>query len=415
MSRRVMSLTALAVSFCIAVGSAGCSSTPEGGDDGGGGEVDGGGTDGGGASDGGGGSGEIPEGPPLAGTWTRDDGLVLEVVDDGRKIEGQFQPGADGAPAYDSYEISLERTSDGIAGVAFWQNGEVNGQTKWEISLDGDETILARCEYVDVDPGDANRVVHRGWRERKIDLVRPPEPEPPVDTGDGGTDAGDGGTDAGDGGTDAGDGGTDAGDGGTDAGDGGTDAGDGGTDMAGGGGTDTGDGGTDAGDGGTDTGGGAATDGGGGGVDVTDGGEASADDMSAMIDVDDWGRAFFDALKSGQKGRMKGFMLAQPDCVVLLGDGDGPAMAENISLTFDETIDEILGNHGGIASGSFKEFRHGDPEKLDAGEEGLVTDARAVWDAELVYEADGEEKIFPVFNLLEVDGRWKAVQLLPPE
>ena len=34
---------------------------------------------------------------------------------------------------------------------------------------------------------------------------------------------------------------------------------------------------------------------------------------------------------------------------------------------------------------------------------------------QILYEVDGEEKVFPVFNLLEVDGLWKAVQLQAPE
>ena len=101
--------------------------------------------------------------------------------------------------------------------------------------------------------------------------------------------------------------------------------------------------------------------------------------------------------------------------MTLLGDEQGPLMAGAVKAAHESEIEALLEEHAGLSAATLVEFRHAGPVAMETGQQGLMRDARALWDGQLVYQLAGELRSFPVFNLIEVDGRWRVVRLRVPE
>jgi hypothetical protein len=115
-----------------------------------------------------------PAKPTYAGRWTRGDGKVFQVQDDGTKVHGAL------ASAPTDYTFDLARTGAGLEGTAKIKDGSQTVETKWRLHADGDLKLAGDKEYVDLDPS-TGKVLARGTEPQEFSIERAPAAAPADD------------------------------------------------------------------------------------------------------------------------------------------------------------------------------------------------------------------------------------------
>jgi hypothetical protein len=115
----------------------------------------------------------------FTGRWTRGDGLVFDVADDGSTIKGTLE--SDPKGTYDSFTFVLNRSGRGLVGKAsFKEKAGVAAETAWTVTAADGGNLVGENETVSVDPdtGEVADFLGRHTEKQPFAVVRPPAPSP---------------------------------------------------------------------------------------------------------------------------------------------------------------------------------------------------------------------------------------------
>jgi len=101
------------------------------------------------------------------GRWTRSDGRLYEVDDDGTTLRGKLTRDPS------SYTFELSRQGNELVGTARIHDGDQVLETKWHLHPKGPDRVAGDTEYVDVDPR-TGKVVGRGLEPLEFQIATRP-------------------------------------------------------------------------------------------------------------------------------------------------------------------------------------------------------------------------------------------------
>ena len=116
----------------------------------------------------------------FTGKWTRADGLVFDVTDDGVSLKGTLE--SDPKATFETFSFTLHREGDGLVGkAAFKEKAGFAGETGWTLHAADGGNLLGDDEVVAVDPdtGEAADFLGRRTEKHPFTVVRPAPPPPP--------------------------------------------------------------------------------------------------------------------------------------------------------------------------------------------------------------------------------------------